>query len=159
MACLCIVLCGCGPSKSELDRKAAQVAADARLEAATVASNKVAIVDVLRLGMAAEARATHPAGKRGNAILHKVEFVNGLHEIPTTNCPQPFRVVWLDYVQTWERASKGGAGLGSTVEFGAGAVHANATAMADASKKLSAIDTEEALRRVETVCLTYGIGR
>ena len=48
-------------------------------------------------------RITIDNGKIVSAQLHLVQYLQTLEKIDTAGCPEPFRLAWLDYVQTWER--------------------------------------------------------
>lgn len=147
LAFLCIVLCGCGPSKAERDR----------IQAEAAQRDRQAVQATMDAMLSAHERSMSKNGKKASGFIERTQYIEGLHQISTDGCPQNFRLAFLDYVQTWERASKPGAGLGSTGEFAIGAVSKSGNAMQDASKKLAAIDTDEARRRLDMVALEYGV--
>ncbi|HTB79837.1 MAG TPA: hypothetical protein VK717_03010 [Opitutaceae bacterium] len=84
-------------------------------------------------------------------------YTQQLSQIPTVQCPEPFQLAWLNYVQTWERSEAPFAGVGSAIEFTVSTVKPNGDAAKDALARLDKMNPNEAWMRVQVVALRYGV--
>jgi hypothetical protein len=97
---------------------------------------------------------TFHAGQKGFQLS---EFAKELDHISTAGCPEPFRLAWLDFVQTVERDSSPFSGLGSLGEYTVSVFRGSSSGMKDALARLDRLDAPEAERRLEIVALNYGV--
>jgi hypothetical protein len=84
-------------------------------------------------------------------------YTNQLRQISTVQCPEPFQLAWLNFVQTTERAERPFAGLGSTIEFTVSAITPDGSGTTDALARLDKLDPQQAWMRVQIVALRYGV--
>ncbi len=97
------------------------------------------------------------------ALLHRQpvfsdkKYLLALEGISTSDCPEPFRLAWLNYLQTAERSDTPFSGLGAVGEYALSVVKPSSVGAKDALARLDKINTPEAWMRVETVALEYGV--
>jgi hypothetical protein len=95
-------------------------------------------------------------GRIVSAQLHNVRYVELLKQIDTAGCPQEFRLVWLDYLQTWAQKSNPG-GTAENVLEGLPAFHGDVNALTDIAKRMEADDTLISWQKCERVALEFGV--
>lgn len=85
------------------------------------------------------------------------EYVAALGRIPTDGCPDVFRLAWLNYVQTQERAENPLYALAATTEGAVSIVKPSPAVLRDALARLDRLNAPEAWRQVEVAALNYGV--
>jgi hypothetical protein len=100
-----------------------------------------------------QTRIVHP-----NSPLFSVPvYTKRLRQISTLQCPEPFQMAWLNFIQTLERLERPFAGLGSLIEFTVSTVHPDGSGTSDALARLDKLDLSEARMRIQRVALRYGV--
>jgi hypothetical protein len=121
----------------------------------TVNKEQIAINRVLQERMIARQK-TGFAGQSPQ-LQQPGPYVKLLQKITTEDCPQDFRLAWLEYVQTWERNASPANGLRKLAELGIGLTTGHLAIAADALRPSPGTDTDEAFRKVQKAALEYGI--
>jgi hypothetical protein len=96
------------------------------------------------------------SGKIVSVQLHQLPYLRALKTIDTAGCPERFRLVWLDYVQAWERKLSTHRATENLLEA-LPAAQGNLSGFNDITKGMEASDTDEAWRRCERVALEFGV--
>jgi type II secretory pathway pseudopilin PulG len=129
-----------------------------------------AIISVFRQCAKAVESAMHVKelgrGERQHSVTNfsTREYIAGIRKIPTANCPAKFRLAWLNYVQTYQRAFEDGTldfaarDLAFKTEFLLAVKSTSGAVAKDALGRMDKNNVAEAERRVEMVALEYGVG-
>jgi type II secretory pathway pseudopilin PulG len=96
------------------------------------------------------------SGRSITNFQSKVYLAN-VEKISTAQCPNKFRLAWLNYIQTLQRENAPFAGLGSLTEFEVSALGRSGNGTKDALDRLDKLNENEAWMRVETAALNYGV--
>jgi hypothetical protein len=118
------------------------------------------IVTVLNQANKARINATHIrilGNARSKANFSLKEYLAGIETISTAQCPENFRLAWLNYIQTLQREGAPLSGLGAVTEFEISTLKASPNGTKDALARLDKINGKEAWMNVETTALEYGV--
>ena len=132
--------------------------------------DKLAIEKVTRIRWQVQTNCLHlelfpPKGNAKKIILLKFkdqDYLQKLKRINVLDCPKDFRLVWIEYVQTWERKVQAGlAGkLAIASEEFAGTVsaaHGGSTKLLEQGiEKSKELDSAEAWRQIEKYAVVCG---
>jgi hypothetical protein len=88
--------------------------------------------------------------------LDRVAYLTRLKAVSTTDCPQDFRLAFLNYVQTLERANEQGTELPNILAIVQVVQHPAQALLAAAPPRPEKVDVSEAWRQVVTVATKYG---
>lgn len=85
------------------------------------------------------------------------EYLAGIEKISTAQCPEKFRLAWLNYIQTLQRGNAPFSGLGAVTEFEVSTLGKSSSGTKDALARLDRLNGNEAWMHVETAALDYGV--
>jgi hypothetical protein len=124
------------------------------------AQQQQAIVAVLNQACAANLNATHVRTMRNGRSITNFsvkDYLAGIETISTAQCPEDFRLAWLNYIQTLQRDRAPFSGLGAITEFEVSTLKTSPSGEKDALARLDKLNGNEAWMHVETKALDYGV--
>ncbi len=142
---------------AELEAAEAQVKKTKREEE----TFRVAISNVVTQRFVARKKCTRVnqdvPGMTPQKSLSAVDYVTALHNIDTSSCPKKFRLVWLDYVQTWERMAQYPPIRKIEDIVQSAEAILNPSGLADVDQRADKRDTTEAWRQCVRVALEFDV--
>jgi hypothetical protein len=127
---------------------------------AIVCDRQQAIIAVINQAHAANVDARRIINFRnGRSVTNFVVkiYVSEVQKIPTAQCPENFRLAWLNYIQTLERQHVPFSGLGAVTEFEISAFRGSSSGTKDALARLDKLNVNDAWMNVETAALDNGV--